>query len=214
MNLSLNQIIKLLDIKNIKVIADEAKIYIDERLSNNIPLENHYGVSIEGGSWSYCLYLLERRNVPEIQIIKQFQFREEALNYLFLKQLNHYYMNKYVVPNRQYDEKEWNMDVVFEEAKRLSIPLNYISFEKKINANSIYFVREKELWYSGYINSKKCIIHRTQNGIDDQEWFLSLSMNKVYPLYLFDLYTKELKESGEVVQDFTDEDKLIFLGYK
>lgn len=192
----------------IKVEKDMDKVYIDNRLDTSIPLENHYGISIEDGKWSYCFYVLERRNMPEIQIIKEFSNKEEAENYLFLKQLNSYFMEKYIVPSRDYDIENWTIETVRKDMNRLGIPQNYLSYSSERYSNSILYIKEEGLWYSGYVNSKDELMYKTSFGNDDQNWFLSLYANEIYMLYLIDKYSQKIGEK------FSDEAILIVVGYK
>lgn len=211
--LSKKNIINLLAEKNITVVEEANKIYIDPRKDHSIPLENHYGISLEQGRWSYCLYKLERKNTTEIEILKQFENRELAENYLFFKELNNYFLFETVIPNRNYDIDNWTIDTVEKDMVRLNIPLSYFSYKDHIKSNSIYFFEENDLWYHGYIDNNSKLIFQTENGLADSDWVLSLYANVVYVLYLFDLYTKELLERKIINSAFTDDEKLIVLDY-
>lgn len=212
--LSHENIIKLLAEKDILVVEEDNKLYVDDRKDKSIPLENHYGISIEHGKWSYCLYKLEKRNTAEIEVLKQFENKEIAENYLFFKELNNYFLFEIVIPNRNYDIDNWTIETVKEDMARLKIPQSYFSYVNKINSNSIYFFEEHGFWYQGYINNDRKLIFKTESGTSDSEWLLSLYANEVYVLYLVDLYEKELLERKIISDPFTDTEKLIVLDYK
>ncbi|ALS02414.1 hypothetical protein ATZ33_13765 [Enterococcus silesiacus] len=212
--LSHGNIIKLLAEKDILVVEEDNKLYVDDRKDKSIPLENHYGISIEHGKWSYFLYKLEKRNTAEIEVLKQFENKEIAENYLFFKELNNYFLFEIVIPNRNYDIDNWTIETVKEDMARLKIPQSYFSYVNKINSNSIYFFEEHGFWYQGYINNDRKLIFKTEPGTSDSEWLLSLYANEVYVLYLVDLYEKELLERKIISDPFTDTEKLIVLDYK
>lgn len=212
--LSHENIIKLLAEKDILVVEEDNKLYVDDRKDKSIPLENHYGISIEHGKWSYCLYKLEKRNTAEIEVLKQFENKEIAENYLFFKELNNYFLFEIVIPNRNYDIDNWTIETVKEDMARLKIPQSYFSYVNKINSNSIYFFEEHGFWYQGYINNDRKLIFKMESDTSDSEWLLSLYANEVYVLYLVDLYEKELLERKIISSPFTDTEKLILLDYK
>lgn len=145
--LSHENMIKLLAEKDILVVEEDNKLYVDNRKDKSIPLENHYEISIEHGKWSYCLYKLEKRNTAEIEVLKQFENKEIAENYLFFKELNNYFLFEIVIPNRNYDIDNWTIGTVKEDMARLKIPQSYFSYVNKINSNSIYFFEEHGVWY-------------------------------------------------------------------
>ena len=213
MEITLKKAVELLMEKNIKVIEEENKIYIDPRVIPNVPIENHEGIELIEGIWSYCEFISERRD-PIIRMIKQFSNQEEALKYLFLKQLHAYFMSEYVVPSRDYDIKYWTMNTVINDMGRLNIPGSYLSYEGNIHPNSILLSKENNKWFSGYINHDKELVFKTKNGTDDENWYLSLYGNVVYALYLFDLYIEELKNRHIDIGEVTDLERLIMLGYK
>ncbi|MGY3778095.1 hypothetical protein [Isobaculum melis] len=212
--LTLNKIVKLLNEKSIKVIVTEDKIYIDNRLDESIPIENHYGISIQDGKWSYCFYVLERKNNIQTEVLKSFINKEEAENYLFLQQINKYFINNYVIASRNHEIENWTIELVRKEMKRVGIPSNYLSYGSEIFSNSILYSNESGKWYSGYINTNNELIYKTKCGNDEQDWFLSLYGNDVYILYLFDIYQSELLDKKEVLRPFSDKEKLIVLGYE
>lgn len=212
--LTLNKIVKLLKEKSIKVIVTEDKIYIDNRLDESIPLENHYGISIQNGKWSYCFYVLERKNNIQTEVLKSFINKEEAENYLFFHQINKYFINNYVIASRNHEIENWTIELVRKEMERLGVPNNYLSYGSEIFSNSILYANESGKWYSGYINTNKELIYKTKYGNDEQDWFLSLYGNDVYLLYLFDIYQGELLVQKEILRPFSDEEKLIVLGYE
>ena len=213
MKLTLRQIVQLLMEKNIKVIEEENKIYIDPRVIPNVPIEDHEGIELIGGIWSYCKFLRERRE-PVVRIIKQFSNQEEALKYLFLKQINTYFVFEYVIPNRNRSIKQWTMNIVINDMGRLKIPISYLSYEDNIHSNSILLSKENNRWFSGYINHDKELVFKTKNGTVDENWYLSLYGNVVYVLYLFDLYIEELKNRHIDIGEVTDIERLIMLGYE
>jgi hypothetical protein len=208
-----NKITKSLKEKDIELVAQGEKIYIDNRKDHSIPLENHYGISLEKQKWSYCFYELEKRNIPKITVIKQFETKEQAENYLFLRSLNDYFMFNYVVPNRDYNLEHWSLQTILEDMKRLKIPINYFSYETNVYANSIIYKEKNGKWYAGYINKQKKQIYEMPNGNEDKDWFLSLYANDVFVLYLFDQYEEDLLAKKEINKTFTDNERLIVLNY-
>lgn len=214
MNITKEQMLDLLKEKHIKVIDEDSKIYIDERPEPNIPMYNHNGISLIKDNWFYCHFLVERRNEEEIRIIKQFSNKNEALNYFFIKLLYRYFMDTFIIPSRNFDIKDWDIDIVLQEMKKIGIPSHYLSFGDRINSNSILFSKEGENWYSGYISKNRELIFKTLKGNDDQNWYLSLFGNRVYLLYLFDLYVDELCNRKINIGEITDQDKLILLQYE
>lgn len=202
---------------NINLIKTSDKIYVDDRNDKSIPLENHYGISKGNGkndTWNYCFYILERKNIPEIRVIKDFDSQEKAENYFFLKQLNDYFMNKYIIPNRDYTIEEWSLETVKNDMRRLGIPKKYLSYENNKNKNSIYYFKEDDLWYQGYINECGELYCRSKKGNDESSWMFSLYANRVYVLYLFDLYKKELSDRKKMDVQFSDDDIATIIGYK
>ncbi|MEG0672339.1 hypothetical protein [Clostridium sp.] len=213
MKLEYNRITLLLAEKNIKLIEENNKIYIDPRNTTNIPLEDHEGILLIEEKWYYCKFIREKRE-PINEIMKRFSSKEEALNYLFLKQLNKYFIFENILPTRNFNIKDWDIETVIDEMNKLNIPLEYLSYKENIHGNSILFELKDSKWHSGYIDNKKEIIYENKKGIEDSNWFLSLFANKVYVLYLFDMYIQDLNSRGFNMKEITNQDKLVILGYE
>jgi hypothetical protein len=208
-----SKIANLLKEKGIELVDQDEKIYINNRKDHSIPLENHYGISLEMDKWSYCFYELEKKNISNTTIIKQFEKKEQAENYLFFKALHEYFIFTYVVPSRNYDLEHWSFQTIVDDMKRLKIPVEYFSYETNMYANSIICKEKNGKWYTGYINKHRKQIYETPNGNEDKDWFLSLYANDVYVLYLFDQYEEDLLAKKEIDEAFTDNEKLIVLDY-
>ncbi|SEO11424.1 hypothetical protein SAMN04488134_1043 [Amphibacillus marinus] len=218
--LKMDEIQNLLAEKNIKMIVSNKRIYIDDRSAQSVPLENHYGISREISKddtelkWSYCFYFRERRNTEEIRILKQFNTKEKALNYLFFKEISRYFMSEFIIPSRSYEIEHWTFEKVRRDMERLNIPAQYLSDETKVVPNSIIYQQKNNLWYTGFINDKKEKIYESPNGNGDSEWFFSLYGNDIYLFFLFDKYTEELLDRNIIEKAFSDQVKLIVLDYK
>lgn len=211
--LSLDKITILFKKIKVDLINEGNKIYIDERVDKTVPLESHYGVSVQNSNWSYCFYEQERINRVKLSIIKSFNNQETAVNYLFLKQLNRFFMDTYIIPTRNYNVEKWDIDNVKMDMERLSIPYQYLSYEKEVYPNSIVYEQRNKLWYAGYIDKEKHKIFETKNGNEDTDWFLSLYQSDVQMLYLLDQYVTELLEKKEINSCFSNSEKLIILDY-
>lgn len=210
------QVILLLKQKDIIIREQENVVFHDNRLDMNIPLENHYGlVKSDNEQWNFCFIELERRNTPEFKIEKSFKSKEEALKFFFLNRIYRYYMDKYVIPSRDYSIKRWNINTVIETMKKNNIPLCYLSYGNINNANSIYYYCANDEWCSAYIGKSNEIIAKNtkDSHSKDKDWFFSLCLNSIYPLYLLDKYESELLKKNEISAPFSDIDRARFIGY-
>lgn len=210
------QVIRLLGDKNIKIVNEGNKIFYDERIKNDIPLQNHYAILENGNKWVIGLVKVERVNIPEFTIENTFSCKEEALTYFFLFLLRKYYLNQYVYPARDRSISEWDINVILDVMKRNNIPQKYLSYNNIHNENSAYYYEHDGEWFRGYIGHSGELVAKNENGFNQEEknWFLSLSLNDLYPLYLLDQYEQVLLEKQEIVRPFSDIERAQFLGYR
>jgi len=213
MNISENQLVELLKEKGMRIIIAKDKIYHDYRIVADTPLYSYEGISLISNKWSLCIFDKERSN-GEMEVLKQFSSKEEAITYWFIRKIYRFFMDSFVIPSRNREIKNWTVNTVVEEMKRIGIPLTYLSYGDKVNKNSILFSKENDKWLSGYVNHKEELVFKTNNGTSDDNWYLSLFGNRIYTLYLFDLYTEELNKREINIKKITDQERLILLGYE
>lgn len=211
--MTVDKVVSLLDDKGIRIVVEKDKIYEDNRLDMTIPLENHYGLMERINEWDFCFIKLEKRNIPEVEILKSFTNYGEALTYFFLNRIYNFYIQKFVVPARDYNVMDWSVPILIEQLQRLGIPEKYISYGKNIHSNSIYYFEENNLWFSAYIDHDKNIVAKSNMGMEDKNWFFSLGLNDIYPLYLLDEYEKVLLENKEILEPFSEIDRGRFLEF-
>jgi len=207
------QVISLLSKKNIKIVDEGNIIYHDYRKVANVPLENHDAIILMDGVWKFCFVELERRNEPDIQVKKSFSSKSDALEHLFLNRLYWHWLFKYVVPNRDSVDKLWNIDVLREIMKDLSIPEKYLCTPEKLHEKSICVFKKDGKWFEAYIGTNKQMFESSEEGFDDEDWFFSIRINSIYCLYLLDKYTEELLKRKKIKVPFSDIQIANFLGY-
>lgn len=205
-------IVKLLQEKGIKIVRKNGEIFKDERNTPNIPPYDHYAVIYENSKWYYVFSKIERVSEPIITKLKRFDNEKEALKYLFLKCLSNYFLLNSILPSVNGNIIDWNIDVILNVLKSNNIPEQYLSYDNKINKNSMYYYKDR-LWFFSYIGKSGQIIAESTNGFGEQEknHFLSGSINYIYLLFLLDEYEKELTERN-FPYTFSDIDRADYLG--
>jgi hypothetical protein len=213
--MELEQLITILGKKKIKITKHNNEVKHDWRDIPNIALEDYDTIVKDNNTYKFCKVRGERRDTPEVTVVRNFLSEDEAYNFFFLNRLYSFYMDKYVIPSRDYSIKHWNIDNIIETMKINSIPLHYLSYNKINNPNSIYYYIEKNEWFSGYVGKSCDIIAKYSQGtkIEEKDWFLSLCLNSIYPLYLLDIEEKELLTKKEITEPFSDEERARFIGY-
>jgi hypothetical protein len=213
--MKVEQLIRLLDEKSIKIVATNDVMKHDWRDDLSVPLENYDAIIKQNSVYKFCKIRGERRKIPEIIVMRELSDEDEACNFFFLNRIFDYYIDKYVIPSRDYSIKHWEINTIIETMKKNNIPLHYLSYENNKKVNSIYYYMENNMWFHAFIGQTGEIIAKNPHGIREEEkdWFLSLCLNNIYPLYLLDNYEKELLEGNEISKPFSDIEKARFIGY-
>lgn len=209
----IEQVIDLLAEKGITIVKKDNIIYHDERVDTNIPLGNYYGIIYEEDKYKYCFVQQERKNIPQISIVKVFNREDEALTFFFLNRLKSYYVNTFVIPSRDYSIENWDINMVLNIMKKNNIPLKYLSYDNIKHDNSIIYYMMNNEWYRGYIGKYGQMVAKNIKGQESKNRFFKLSLNDLYPLYLLDVYEEELLNKGRISHPFSDVDIANFIGY-
>ena len=206
-----NQMIKLLGEKNILIIDNGDRIYHDNRTNLQFPLESHYALIEEDLSWNFCFVMLERRSIPEIEIDKFFDTKDEAIIYFFLNRLGEFFLMEYIFPAREpFREMIWDIDEILRTMRKNNIPEKYFSYTGSVKPNSVFYYEKHGRWYREYLG-KNCEVVAITNkrgiGPEEKDGFLRLSLNDISLLYYLDEYVKEKIKEGKLDRDFTDVEK-------
>lgn len=205
---------KLLSEKNLTLIDYDDKIYYDNREDLSVPLENHYGINLINNEWTFCFIQLERRNIPDIEILKKFENKSDAIDHLFLYVIRRYFFDKFIIPSRKSGCQINNLKSLKIKMSELFIPEYYLCEKKKLIEHSICFYKINDGWFESFIGVKNEIIATSKKGVPDETLFFSNArLNSIYSLYLLDIYIKELLEISNVILSYSDYQIANYLGY-
>lgn len=205
---------KLLSEKHLTLVDYDDKIYYDNREDLSIPLENHYGINIINNEWTFCFIRLERRNVPDIEILKKFENRSDAIDHLFLHVIRSYFFDKYIIQSRKSGCQINNLESIKIKMSELFIPEHYLCDKEQLKEHSICFYKTNNGWFESFIGVKNEIIATSKKGFPDEALFFSNTrLNSIYSLYLLDMYIKELLEVSNIIISYSDYQIANYLGY-
>lgn len=205
---------KLLSEKHLTLVDHDDKIYYDNREDLSVPLENHYGINFINNEWAFCFIQLERRNIPDIEILKKFENKSDAMDHLFLHVIRRYFFDKYIIPSRKSGCQINNLESLKIKMSELFIPEYYLCEKEKSKEHSICFYKTNDGWFESFIGVKNETIATSKKGFPDEALFFSNArLNSIYSLYLLDIYIKELLEISNIILSYSDYQIANYLGY-
>ena len=204
---------KLLAEKNLILVEEENNIYHDDRVNLSIPLENHYAIRNIENQWNFCFIQLERRTIPNIQKIRPFKNKSDAITYLFLYLLRRYFYSKYIVPSRDRGYPINSLQSLKLKMLELGIPDSYICEKENLKKHSICFYETENSWFEGFVGEKNKIIAASRGNFPEGDFFIDIRLDLIYGLYLLDNYRKEVLKNSNIVLSFSDYEIVNYLGY-
>lgn len=204
---------KLLAEKNLILVEEENNIYHDDRVNLSIPLENHYAIRNIENQWNFCFIQLERRTIPNIQKIRPFKNKSDAITYLFLYLLRRYFFNKYIVPSRDRGYPINSLQSLKLKMLELGIPDSYICEKENLKKHSICFYETENGWFEGFVGEKNKIIAASRGCFPEGDFFIDIRLDLTYSLYLLDNYRKEVLKNSNIVLSFNDYEIANYLRY-
>jgi hypothetical protein len=210
--MKLEDMIQLLEEKNIKIVVSDREIWHDERTTDYIPPYDHYAIIKENGKWCYVLSKVERVTKPETNILKEFDNEGSAIKYMFLKRLGFYFFKNVVSPQSDLSIEHWNFEIVLNELRKNDVPERYFSCNNKLNTNSIYYYYEDDLLFFGYLGHDGKLLTKSKGFSEiEMNWTINAGFDYAYLIFLLDEYEKEINERGFEIR-FNDRDRIGFLG--
>jgi hypothetical protein len=210
--MELDDAITLLKSIGIRIVEINGEIFHDETPNENMPFYDHYGIICDNGEWYYVFSKVERVTIPEVEKIKKFDSKNDAVKFLFLKCLHKYLLQEKILPAINPTINMWNMDAVKEFLITNNIPDTYFSYNNSISKNSMHYYK-KDLLYFEYIGKNGEPLARSLCGFDHYEesdvWRGSILYISL--LYMLDIFEHDMNKKGFSYQ-FDDIDRVNFLG--